>query len=215
MKCIECTNEFNPINKRGVEQKYCSLKCRNKSAFKRREERLKNTFFSLSDNYNNKINNNENDKERITGTEQIGITECMGRIGRRISETNERRGDSSNSILSNYKESRRIEGDSSRYAINGVEETHINLIRELYESRSETIFYKLKNEQLEKEVNELRIENAQLESELDELYESDNEDSETEYSGMLGGIMEQFKTDPVNTINFTSELIGNLFKPKV
>jgi hypothetical protein len=31
---------------------------------------------------------------------------------------------------------------------------------------------------------------------------------------MLGGVMEQFKADPVNTINFATELIGNLFKPK-
>jgi hypothetical protein len=53
MKCIECNNEFNSVNNRGVEQKYCSLKCRNKSAFKRREQRLKNTYFSPLDNNNN------------------------------------------------------------------------------------------------------------------------------------------------------------------
>ena len=54
MKCIECNNEFNSVNNRGVEQKYCSLKCRNKSAFKRREERL-TKFDAIFSFFRNKI----------------------------------------------------------------------------------------------------------------------------------------------------------------
>jgi hypothetical protein len=32
---------------------------------------------------------------------------------------------------------------------------------------------------------------------------------------MIGGIMKQFKQDPVTTISFASELINNLLKPKI
>ena len=200
--CKNCNKEFKPLHEsRGQEQVYCSIKCRQTQAQLRSINKIKQSV------------THENDKERITGTEQIGTTESMGRNGRGISETNERRGDSSNNILSSYKESRNVEGDSNRYAINGVQESHINLIRELYESRSESIFYRLKNEQLEKEVNELRIENARLESEMDE-YESEGEEESSNYGGMLGSVIEQYKEDPINTINFASELISNLFKPK-
>ena len=87
----------------------------------------------------------------------------------------------------------------------------IELLEKLYESRNETFFHKLRCEQLEKEINELKLENAHLESELDEIESNSNEG---EYAGMLGGVMEQFKQDPVNTINFATELIGNLFKTK-
>jgi hypothetical protein len=186
MKCIECTNEFKSVNNRGVEQKYCSLKCRNKSAFKRREERLKNTYFSPLDNNNNNINTNEKETQAVQ--ENVGY----------------RRKD----ILSG-QDREDARNTTGRLVIS---DNYLSIIKELYEAKNETIFYKLKCEQLEKDVNELRIENAQLESELDEL---DSDAPETEYSGMLGGIMEQFKSDPVTTINFASELIGNLFKPKV
>jgi hypothetical protein len=199
--CKNCNKEFKPLHEsRGQEQVYCSIKCRQTSAHLRSINKIKQSVI------------HENENQRITGTEQIGTTESMDRIGRAISETNERRGDNTNNNLPNYKESGVLEGNNIRFPINGIQESHINLIRELYESKSETIFYKLKLEQVEKELNELRIENARLESELDE-YESEGEE-ESNYSGMLGSVMEQYKEDPINTINFASELIGNLFKPK-
>jgi hypothetical protein len=89
-----------------------------------------------------------------------------------------------------------------------VTDNHLATIKELYEAKTETIFYKLKLEQVEKELNELKIEFHNLEQELDEGEE------ESGYSAMLGGVMEQFKQDPINTMNFATELIGNLFKPK-
>jgi hypothetical protein len=186
MKCIECNNEFNSVNNRGVEQKYCSLKCRNKSAFKRREQRLKNTYFSPLDNNNNNINTNE--KETQTIQENVGY----------------RRKD----ILSGQ------DREDARNTTRGlvIPDNYLSIIKELYEAKNETIFYKLKCEQLEKELNDIKIENARLEADLDEY---ENEDSEGEYSGMLGGIMEQFKSDPTTTINFTTDLINNLFKKKV
>jgi len=184
MKCLECNNEFNSVNNRGVEQKYCSLKCRNKSAFKRREERLKNTYFSPLDNNNININNNEKENETIH--ENRGNKQSLDRGQQR-------------------------EYTRTSYGIGTIADSHLATIKELYEAKNETTFYKLKCEMIEKELNELKIENSQLESELEEL---DSDASETQYSGMLGGVMEQFKVDPVNTINFASELIGNLFKPK-
>lgn len=187
MKCIECNNEFNSVNNRGVEQKYCSLKCRNKSAFKRREERLKNTYFSPLNNNNINIDNNEKENEAIQ--RNTGNQQSVDRGQQR-------------------------EYSRASYGVGTIADNHLATIKELYEAKNETTFYKLKCEQLEKEVNGLKIENAQLESELDELDELDSEAPETQYSGMLGGVMEQFKTDPVNTINFATELIGNLFKPK-
>jgi hypothetical protein len=92
-----------------------------------------------------------------------------------------------------------------------IADNHLATIKELYEAKNETIFYKLKCESLEKELANLKIELSNLETELDEF---DQDEESPEYSGMLGGVMEQFKQDPVNTINFATELIGNLFKPK-
>jgi hypothetical protein len=92
-----------------------------------------------------------------------------------------------------------------------IADNHLATIKELYEAKTETIFYKLKCENLEKELGDLRIELTNLETELDEISQ-DEEGSE--YGGMLGSVMQQFKQDPVNTINFATELIGNLFKPK-
>jgi hypothetical protein len=92
-----------------------------------------------------------------------------------------------------------------------IADNHLATIKELYEAKNETIYYKLKCESLEKENSQLRIEVSNLEMELSEIDEGEEEGS---YSGMLGGVMEQFKQDPVNTINFATELIGNLFKPK-
>jgi len=92
-----------------------------------------------------------------------------------------------------------------------IPNSHLATIKELYEAKNETIFYQLKCENLEKEINELKIELHNLEQELESIDEGEEESG---YSGMLGGVMEQFKQDPVNTINFATELIGNLFKPK-
>lgn len=92
-----------------------------------------------------------------------------------------------------------------------IADNHLATIKELYEAKTETNFYKLKCEALEKENSQLRIEVSNLEQELSEIDEGEEEGS---YSGMLGGVMEQFKQDPVNTINFATELIGNLFKSK-
>jgi len=106
-----------------------------------------------------------------------------------------------------------MEGGNSR-ADNGrwfVTDNHLTSIKELYEAKNETIFYKLKCESLEKELNELKIEVSQLEMELEDM---DTNTPAGEFSGVLGSVLEQFKTDPVNTINFATDLIQTIFKPK-
>lgn len=92
-----------------------------------------------------------------------------------------------------------------------ITDNHLATIKELYEAKTETIFYKLKCENLEKELNELKIELHNLEQELETIDEGEEESG---YSGMLGAVMDQFKQDPITSVNFATELIGNLFKPK-
>ena len=54
-----------------------------------------------------------------------------------------------------------------------------------------------------------------IEDHFDKAYELENElEQEPEQSGMIGSVMEQFKQDPMNTINFATSLIQNLFNKK-
>jgi len=79
-----------------------------------------------------------------------------------------------------------------------------------YEARNKISELELKNLYLTKEIEELKQEIINLELELEED-QSPGEENE----GMLGGIMKQFKEDPVTTVSFATELINNLFKPKI
>lgn len=187
MNCVECNQEFTPIHNRGAEHKYCSNKCRNKASVKRRELRLKSTFLSPLNNINNieneaTINGISNDFSQIKESySKQGIQDVATKGYGVLSD----------GIYTNND--------------------NIRLLERLYESKNETFFYKLKCEQLEKDINELKIECAKLESELDEL---DSEENDGQYSGMLGAVMEQFKQDPLNSVNFATEVISNLFKSK-
>ena len=82
-----------------------------------------------------------------------------------------------------------------------ISDSHLETIKDLYQAKTETNFYKIKCESLEKENSELR-------NELEEIEEEAEKNSN---NGMLNGMIEQFKQDPVNTINFASEVIGKLF----
>jgi hypothetical protein len=187
MNCIECNIEFTPIHNRGAEHKYCSNKCRNKAAVKRRELRLKSTFLSPVNN----INNIENEKENIGTTEFASKNDVYNQSQRFPEFANGGQGLSSERMY----ESRNT----------------IDLLERLYEARNETFFYKLKCDQLQKELSELTNDYVKLESELEEL---DSDENDSQYSGMLGAVMEQFKQDPLNSVNFATEVISNLFKPK-
>lgn len=180
-KCKNCSNEFEPKNNiRGHEQLYCSMKCRNQAAVKRRESRLMSN--------SNLISNEEKQDEQTT---------------ERIYTSSEDRGNQQNFYGGHPRENTR-----ASFGGGVITDTHLATIKELYEAKNQTIFYQLKCEALERENASLKMEIANLEDEIDQEEESSG------YSGMLGGVMEQFKQDPVNTVNFATEIIGNLFKPK-
>jgi hypothetical protein len=84
----------------------------------------------------------------------------------------------------------------------------IRLMESNFETRNKINELELKNLYLTKEIEELKQEIINLELELEE-------EQQPEEEGIIGGIMKQFKTDPVNTISFASELINNLIKPKI
>jgi hypothetical protein len=86
----------------------------------------------------------------------------------------------------------------------------IRLMESNFEARNKISELDLKNLYLTKEIEELKQEIINLELELEEA-ETPGEENE----GMIGGIMKQFKQDPVNTISFATELINNLIKPKI
>ena len=86
--------------------------------------------------------------------------------------------------------------------------TYIDIMEKNYEARNKISELELKNLYLTKEIDELKQEIINLELELEE-------EQQPEEEGMIGGIMKQFKEDPVNTISFASELINNLLKPKI
>lgn len=186
--CKNCNKEFQPLHEsRGQEQVYCSIKCRQTSAHLRSIHKIKQSVIQENEKG---ISGSNGDNNSTSGIK--GITENNRDINstQEFPETSSRR----NSVMSNILYS----------DFNAIE-----LLRECYESKNETILYKLKCEQLEKEVNELKIELYNLEQE----FENEGEE-ESNYGGMLGSVMQQYKEDPINTINFASELIGNLFKPK-
>jgi predicted nuclease with TOPRIM domain len=78
-------------------------------------------------------------------------------------------------------------------------------IEKLYEAKNENQFLKFKIETLEKENSELKTELYELENEL-ELSEVEED------GGVLGGIVEQFKKDPTNTINFAKSMLNDYLK---
>lgn len=186
--CKNCNKEFSPLHEtRGQEQVYCSIKCRQTSAHLRSINRIKQSVIQENEkgiSGSHGVNNSpQGIKEIKEPDREINLTQEFPEISTRR-----------NSVMSNilYPDSNTIE-----------------LLRECYEAKNETIFYKLKCEQLEKELSELKIELYNLEQE----FENEGEE-ESDYGGVLGSVMQQYKEDPINTINFASELIGNLFKPK-
>ena len=138
----------------------------------------------------------------------------INRIKENVKQENEKENETISDNRGNQQSMDRGQSREYTRTANGVgiiTDNHLATIKELYEAKTETIFYKLKCENLEKELNELKIEFHNLEQEYESIDEGEEESG---YSAMLGGVMEQFKQDPVNTINFATELIGTLFKPK-
>lgn len=184
-ECKHCKEKFEPHQNRGHEQLYCSNKCRNRASVERR----------MSKYTNSPLINNKTQENEITTKENQGTRANIGEIEKHIGITNVQESNYGRNEIRNYR--------------NDMEFNPINLLEKLYDARNETIFYKLKCESLQKENEELHIELQER-----DVMEDDNEEQENDYGGILGGIIEQFKQDPVTTINFTSELIGKYLNSK-
>jgi DNA-directed RNA polymerase subunit RPC12/RpoP len=183
--CEECGKEFPITVTRGNEQKYCSHKCRAKAGNKRNEQRLIERYKKQNEN------NNEQETERK-----------FERINGSINHSND---------SSSYEMPIRHGYEMATKRENMDVHNSIYLIERNFETKSELIEFKLRNEYLMKENEELKRQIANLEVELLEL---EGEDEEPEKNDWIGGVVQQFKTDPVNTISFTTELINGLLKPK-
>jgi hypothetical protein len=161
------------------------------------------------------------------GTEQLYCTKTCGRIAaqkrhkqRLINKINEEAKEKRESMVANSE--RPEQSSQHAQSLGGIRRGEISTTNDgrttpnnylkdylelYYEAKIDNNFYKLKNENLEKRVLELEREIFDLNSELDQL------DKEEE-GGMLGSLMEQFKKDPVNSVNFVSSVINNLTNPK-
>ena len=101
----------------------------------------------------------------------------------------------------------------------GYTDTHLAIIKELYEAKTETNFYKLKVEQLQTEVNDL--------NKIVYEYENDEgEENEETNNGWLGQVekalptlVKSYRDDPEATMGFIGSsanmIFSSIFKPKI
>lgn len=114
-----------------------------------------------------------------------------------------------------------LQGRDTRAAdgVRHVTDNHLETIEKLYEAKSENIFYKLKLEQLQEEI-------ANLKSEIFEYENEEDEEDEENNNGWLSGVVKTFPTlvrtyreDPEATMgllgNSVNMIINSIFKPKI
>jgi hypothetical protein len=80
-------------------------------------------------------------------------------------------------------------------------------LEKLYEAKIENNYLKIKCENLEEKIKALELEVNQLNMDI-EAMELD-EDMGNENNGILGGIFEQFKADPISTIAMVKMMFNN------
>ena len=184
--CEQCNNPFEDNTKSGYEQKYCSTTCRYKAANIRRENKIKlETINSI------------NEKQETTNSTNLGINSNIPYSNLLQNETrynfplqpqNER--------MDNYKT--------------------IELLEKNFDTKGQLNYAELRIEYLTKELEEYKQKVTMLEFELDSLDDDDNDDNEGmgKMGDVVQNILTQFKSDPINTINFTKELIGSFLSPQ-
>jgi hypothetical protein len=127
-------------------------------------------------------------KENIRGSEQkycsvkcrqmSAQTRMINRIKENVKQENEKENETISDNRGNPQSMDRGYQREYTRTTNGigiVTDNHLATIKELYEAKTETIFYKLKCENLEKELNELKIEFHNLEQEFDNIDEGEEE----------------------------------------
>ena len=145
MKCNQCDIEFTPTRLNVEGQKYCSIKCRNLSAQKRRYEKIAQEYQSKKENsISNDIGEN-NRKDR-----EIEFT----------TKPNYYRQQNDNNV----------ENDNSTYRTHiGLIETNFNTKSDLILCRMQLDYAKKENEELKQQIKELEIELFTLENEEPEV----------------------------------------------
>ena len=145
MKCKECDIEFTPTRLNVEGQKYCSIKCRNLSAQKRRYEKIAQEYQSTKENtISNNIGENNRENREIEFTAKPNY----------------------------YRESNdnNIEDGNSTFRTHiGLIETNFNTKSELILCRIQLDYAKRENEELKQKVKELEIELFSLENEEPEV----------------------------------------------
>jgi len=177
MKCNECDIEFIPTRLNVEGQKYCSIKCRNLSAQKRRYEKIAQEYQSKQPNDNRESpmpvigENNREDRE-------IGFT-TRPNYYRQQNDNN-------------------VENDNSTY------QTHIGLIETNFNTKSDLILCRMQLDYAKKEIEELKQQIKELEI---ELFTLENEEPEVNpQMEVVNNLIKGFSVDPVGVLNFAKQM---------
>ena len=145
MNCNECNIEFTPTRLNVEGQKYCSIKCRNSSAQKRRYEKIAQEYQSTKENtISNNIGKNNRDNREIEFTAKPNY----------------------------YRESNNNNIENSNNDFNarvGLIETNFNTKSELILCRIQLDYANKEIEELKKQIKELEIEIFTFENEEPEV----------------------------------------------
>ena len=145
MKCNECDIEFTPTRLNVEGQKYCSIKCRNLSAQKRRYEKIAQEYQSTKENtISNNIGENNRENREIEFTAKPNY----------YRESNDNNIENSNSVIKTHI---------------GLIETNFNTKSELILCRIQLDYANREIEELKKKVKDLEIELFSLENEESEV----------------------------------------------
>lgn len=107
----------------------------------------------------------------------------------------------------------RIQRQNTRTSIGfgDVTDNHLATIKDLYEAKTETNFYKLKVEQLEKENNELKAELLEYENEQSEENEENTNSWLSGIEKTLPTLVKSYRDDPEATMGFVGSSVNMLF----
>jgi chromosome segregation ATPase len=177
MKCNECDIEFTPTRLNVEGQKYCSIKCRNSSAQKRRYEKIAQEYQSKQPNDN---------RESI-----MPVIEKNNRENREIEFT----------TRPNYY---RQQNDNNVENDNSTLKTHIGLIETNFNTKSDLILCRIQLDYANREIEELKKQVKELEI---ELFTLENEEPEVNpQMEVVNNLIKGFSTDPVGVLNFAKQM---------
>jgi len=145
MNCNECNIEFTPTRLNVDAQKYCSIKCRNLSAQKRRHEKIISDYQSSKENFtSNNVRENNRDNREIEFTPRTNYSR----------ESNDNIVENNNSTLKTHI---------------GLIETNFNTKSDLILCRIQLDYANREIEELKKQIKDLEIELFTFENEETEV----------------------------------------------